>query len=121
MRVIERVVKAIRPGASFITPSGRSKFVVERVDYDGIKLRVGQGWPISIKTECLQGIPSFLKGKGWVRIGATHGQPPEGSLDEYLQKFTYGVSAASDVVPILEKIGIVEVNRKRPYRIRLIE
>lgn len=121
MGVIERIVNAINPGASFITPSGRSKFVVERVDYDGIKLRVGQGWHISIKAERLRGIPSFLKGKGWVRIGATHGQPPEGSLDEYLQKFTYGVSAASYLVPILEKIGIVEVNQKRPYGIRLIK
>ena len=53
-------------------------------------------------------------------IGATHGRPPSGSFDEYLQQFTHGTSAASYVVPILEKIGLVQVDRKRPQKIRLV-
>ena len=122
MNIIERIAKLIRPEEELLkTPSGRSTFMIEAINSDGIKIRVGKGWPILVKAECLRGIPSFLEGKGWVIIGSTHGKPPAGSLDEYLQKYTHGVSVASYVVPILERIGIIEVNRKRPYRLRLIE
>jgi hypothetical protein len=79
--------------------------------------------PIIIPAACLNGIPTFLKGKGWVEIGATHQPPPppRGSLDEYLQDFTGNISAASYVVPILERITIVQVERTTPSKVRLIQ
>lgn len=120
MRVMDRIMKLIPLGSVFETPSGRSRFRVEKVGLDGVVVRVGAGWFIRIPAECWEGIPDFLRGRGWVLIGATHGKPPSGSFDEYLQRFTHGTSAVSYVVPILEKIGLVQVDRKRPQKIRLV-
>jgi len=119
--VMEKVLRLVQDGSMFETPSGHSTFKVEAVNRTGVRIRVGVGWPIRIPAECWEGIPSFLRGKGWVIIGATHGSPPPGSFDQYLQQFTHGVSVASYVTPILERIGIVKVNRKKPSKIRLIE
>ena len=121
MRIVKRIVDQILPGTVLKTPSRHSSFRVESVDSGGVMLRVGAGWPICVPKDCWEGIPDFLRGRGWVLIGATHGDPPHGSLDDYLQKFTHGTSAASYVVPILERILLVQVDKGKPGKIRLVE
>lgn len=94
------------------------------MDSSGIIVEVGASKSsIFIPETCLNGIPDFLRGKGWVEIGATHQPPPppKGSLDEYLQDFTGNISVASYVVPILERIKLVQVDRTSPSRVRLIQ
>lgn len=121
MRVIKRIMDQILPGTVLKTPSERSSFRVESIDSGGVMMRVGAGWPIYVPKDCWEGIPDFLRGRGWVLVGATHGTPPRGSLDDYLQRFTHGTSSASYVVPILERILLVQVKRSKPSQIRLIE
>lgn len=84
-------------------------------------LRVGDGWPIHIPKDCWEGIPDFLRGRGWVLIGVTHGEPPHGTLDDYLQQFTHGTSEASYVPPILERILLVQLDRSKPNKIHLVQ
>ena len=121
MQVMSRILSKISPGTVLRTPTGRASFKVEQVDSKGVMLRVGAGWPLRISKDCWEGVPDFLSGEGWVLIGATHGEPPRGSLDDYLQRFTHGVSAASYVVPILERVLLVQVKRSKPSKIRLVE
>lgn len=118
---MDRILRTISSGIVLTTPSGRATFKVEKVSPEGVLMRVGAGWPIRVPADCWEGIPEFLRGRGWILIGATHGEPPSGSLDDYLQRFTHGVSAASYVVPILEKILSVQVRRKKPGKVRLTE
>lgn len=121
MQVVDKIRSNVPPQTVLRTPSGRVSFEVERVGSEGVKLRVGTGWAIFVPKACWEGIPEFLRGRGWVLIGATHGNPPRGSLDDYLQKYTHGTSVASYVVPILERILLVQVDAGKPGKIRLIE
>ena len=119
---MNEILRRVAPGVRLTTPSRRVPFMVEEVDPRGVVLRVGRtGSRIRIPAECLEGVPDFLRDKGWVRIGAIHGKPCKGSLEDYLQQFTHGTSVASYVVPILERISIVQVDRRRPARVRLVE
>jgi len=121
MHVMDRILSKIPPGSLLRTPSGRASFMVEHVDARGVTLRVGAGWTIYVPKDCWEGIPDFLRGRGWVLIGATHGDPPRDSLDDYLQQFTHGTSAASYVASILERILLVQIDRHKPSKIRLLE
>lgn len=126
LQVMDIILKKIKPGTFFKTPSLRAKFMVKEVDPRGVTFRVGKGgWlQIRVPSKCLNGVPDFLKGKGWVLIGARHDRPsPKGSFDEYLKRFVKPreISAASYVVPILERILLVQVDTREPAKIRLIK
>ena len=113
------ICNRIRIGTVLKTPSGRSSFKWVHSEPLSVILEVGSRKTlISIPASCFEELPNFLKGKGWVRIGATHGTPPQGSVDEFLQRYTSGTSVASYVIPIFEKAGYVEVLRERPMRVR---
>jgi len=121
MKLIDKI-KAIE-GMSLDTPSGRSSFLAKKVSSDGVTLKVGmrRKSTIFIPTICWEGIIDFLKKKDWVEVGAIHEKYTKiGSLDEYVQKYTHGTSAASYVASMLEKISLVQLDRKRPNKIKLI-
>ena len=111
----------IAPGTIIKTPSGRSEFKWVHSDILSVIIEVGkkENW-LTIPSSCFEKLPGFLRGKCWVRIGATHGIPPENSVDAFLQQFTSGTSVASYVVPIFEKVGMIEILRRRPMRVRWI-
>ena len=121
---MDKILKTpfLSPGSILKTPSGRATFRIEKCSRDGIRVIVGEkGWPINVPAECWEGISDFLRGRGWVKIGAIHERNPEpGSLDQYVQQFTYGRSAASYVAPILERAGLIKIDRGRPNKILLI-
>ena len=120
MSIIVKITRGIPVGSLIKTPSGRSQFEVYHIDPDRVMIRVGKrGYILTIPASCFEGVPDFLRGKGWIRIGAIHNAALEGTFDEYVQRSTHGTSAASYVAPILERIGIIEIDRKRPARIRL--
>jgi hypothetical protein len=101
------------------TPSGR-RFKIIHIDGEKVIVVTGKKpTRIKIPASALEDVPNFLEGKGWVRIGAIHGISDEASLDGFLKEFTYGTSIASYVAPILELAGIIEIDRRRPARIRL--
>jgi len=119
MSIIIEVTKKLHLYEEFYTPSGRSKFKIYHINADRVLIQTQRGSIITIPASCFDGTLNFLKGKGWVKIGAKHDIADEGTLDEFLKRFTHGTSVASYVAPILERIGIVEIDRRRPAKIKL--
>lgn len=121
MSIIDKIERTISSGEVLYTPSNRAPFTVEKVDRAGVTFRVGKGkWKITVAAECLEGIPRYLRGKGWVRIGSVHDVAEEATLEAYLDKYV-SRSSSSYVVPLLERIKIIKVQRSRPAKIKLTE
>ena len=121
MSIYNKISDEVSPDALFQTPSRRSSFIYKKSSQSKVYLEVGDSrTKISIPSLCFDTLPEYLEGKGWVRIGATHGMPPQGSIDEYLQQLTGGLSVASYVLPILEELDIIEFNSTRPMKARYL-
>lgn len=70
---------------------------------------------------CIEGIPAFLQNRGWTRVGANREIPGmPGTLDGYL-KGCIKRHTADYMVVVLESAGLVELDRQRPARVRLIQ
>jgi hypothetical protein len=101
------------------TSSGE-QFNVTHVDSEKVLIVTGKKPSIlKIPASALEETPDFLRGKGWLRIGATHENSEESTLDSFLKRFSSGTSWASYVAPLLELAEIVDLDRKRPAKIRL--
>jgi len=123
-RMTGRVESAVRgsvsPGEVLATPTGRGRFKVERYTSDGLVLLLGEkeAWT-PLPWRAMEGVPEFLRGRGWVAIGSlysTDSQP--GSLDEYLKSFLRRATAGW-VAVVLERAGVLVIDRSRPARIKL--
>lgn len=121
MSVFEKVTREIHSGMVLYTPVRRARFTIYSFDKERVVFFVGSKTRIIIPRACWDGIPNFLKGKDWVKIGAKHDIAPVGSFEEYLDtcEGKSHASGASYVVPVLEHLEIVEVNHRRPSQIRL--
>jgi len=125
MSVFERIAEEIDSGMILYTPVRRARFTVDSVDAENgmVVFFVGTKTRIKIPKACWDGVSSFLRGKDWVEIGARHDTAPLGTFEEYLDRFwkqgKTHASAASYVVPVLEHLGIAEVDHGIPSRIRL--
>lgn len=120
-RSVEAAVRgAVSPGDRLATPSGRGQFTVARFTSDGLVLLLGEkeAWT-PLPWQALEQIPDLLRDRGWVLIGSVYstGSAP-GSLDEHLKKFLKRATAGW-VAVVLEKAGVVTVDRARPARVRL--
>ncbi len=125
MSVFERILKEIHEGIDLYTPVYRKPFTVDSIDAENgmVIFFVGTKTRIKIPRACWDGIPSFLRGKDWVKIGARHNTAPLGTFEEYLDQYwkqgKTHASGASYVVPVLEHLGIVEVDHSIPSKVRL--
>jgi len=122
MSLFERIRANIRAGMVMYTPVKKKDFRVEAVENDKVVFRVGEkGNHIKVPRHCWDGIPNFLRGKGWVEIGSKHEVAEKGTFEEYLDgcDSKRHASWASYVVPMLEKLGIVEVDHCIPSRVKL--
>jgi hypothetical protein len=119
---VEQAIRAhVRPGDRLPTPTGRAVFIVRDLDAYGMVLLLGAkqtrnhlSWP------CLDGIADDLRGRGWVLVGANrdvNGKP--GTLDGYLKSWIK-VQVANYVAVVLERARVVELDRDRPARVRLL-
>lgn len=121
MGPVERAVKmAVHMGDKLHTPAQGAEFEVAKIDRKGIVLLLGkkQAWT-PLKWDCLEGIPGFLKGRGWVEIGSkfdTSADPQ--TLDGYLKRCIKRATAGW-VAVILERAGVVEIDRSRPIKVRV--
>lgn len=70
-RLVERAIRdSIAPGKRLRTFPRKAPFIVKAVDERGVLLLLGQGeFRVRLSWDCLEGIPSFLRGREWVRIG----------------------------------------------------
>lgn len=120
-RSVEAAVRgAVSPGDRLVTPSGRGQFTVAGYTSDGLVLLLGEKETRArVPWQALEQIPDLLRDRGWVLIGGVYstGSTPD-SLDEHLKKFLK-TATAGWVAVILEKAGVVTVDRARPARVRL--
>lgn len=95
-------------------------FVVSKLDGRGVELLLGaKKTPTRISWECLEGIPGYLAGRGWVAIGGAYDTGARaGTLDRYL-KAHINRGTAGWVAALLEEAAIVEIDRTRPARARV--
>ena len=118
---VEIAVRArIRPGEQLHTAANASPFTVKDIDHNGVVLLLGKGrWPVRLNWRCLEGIPTFLRDRGWVRIGSLFSSTGEaGTLDGYLKNHTK-VLTAGWVAALLDRACVVEIDRSRPAKVRL--
>jgi hypothetical protein len=118
---IQSAVRAsITSGMRLTTPAQGKPFSVARVDGDGIVLLLGdkEAWtPVS--WDCLEGISMFLRARGWVEIGSRYDTSADpATLDGYLKRHLKRATAGW-IAAVLERAGVVEVDRGRPARVRL--
>jgi len=122
--VIQRAVRGtLTAGQRMATPVKGEPFILESIDDRGVVLLLGAGgWHTRLSWECLEGIVPFLRGRGWTRItGSGYSTNiQEDTLDGYLKRHVLRATAGW-VAVLLEKAGVVEIDRSRPAKVRLRE
>lgn len=119
-RVESAVRGAVSPGEFLVTPTGRGRFKVARYTTEGLVLLLGakEAWT-PLPWRAMEGVPDFLRGRGWVAIGSLYstGSQP-GTLDEYLKAFLKRATAGWIAV-VLERAGVLAIDRSQPARVKL--
>lgn len=121
MGPIQRAItNTIHSGDKLHTPTQGAEFEVAQVGGNGIVLLLGKkhAWtPLS--WDCLEGILDFLRGRGWVDIGGKFDISADPTtLDGYL-KTCIKRATAGWVAVVLERSGVIEIDRGRPARVRI--
>lgn len=120
MGPVEIAVRAVFPKLPAVlhTYGQNTTFVLSRIDAAGIVLLLGaQKTPTALRWACLEGVPAFLHGRGWVSAGGgrtVEGQA--GTLDEYL-KTCITRDCAHYVAVVLEAARVIKTNRGRPLEV----
>ena len=126
---MERVERAIRetfqgplaPPVTLRTYGQHKPFRLREIDARGIVMLLGDGETyVRLSWKCLEGIPDFLLGRGWVRVGGSKRKSGEvGTLDEYLKRNCTTTLVSRWLVVVLTRAGVVDVREERPLRVRL--
>jgi hypothetical protein len=109
------------PPEDLYTSVRKRPFRLSRIDRAGLALELGEkSAHTPISWTCLEGIPQFLRGRGWVRGGGIHSTESElGSLDEYL-KHCVKRNTANWIAVVLAEAGVVEISKDRPFMVKLV-
>ena len=103
------------------TPGQARPFEIAEINTDGILLLLGQDhWRTPIPWDALEGLADLLRGRGWVRTSGAYEYSddvttPSGHLKQYVYRET-----SNWVMVVLEQAGVVELDRHRPIKARLI-
>jgi hypothetical protein len=118
---VEAALRAsVQPGEQLRTPTARGGFTVARYTSDGVALLLGakEAWT-PLPWRALEEIPDLLRGQGWTAIGGTYSMDSTpGTLDNHLKRYLARATAGW-VAVLLERAGIVTLDRSRPARIKL--
>ncbi len=119
---VEQAIRAaIPPGERLRTPSQGAPFTVRSLDRAGVVLLLGkQETPTPISWPAWEGVAEFLRGRGWVLIGGVFDtksdkETLDGHLKGYIKRATAGWVAA-----VLERAKVVQIDRGRPSKVRLL-
>ncbi len=118
---IERAIRATtREGEVLGSVSRSVPFVVGEFRTDALVLLVGaKAWQAVTPWEAIEKVPGFLRGRGQVKVGSVHSNDVDpDSFDAFLRPFVTR-STASYLPVILERAGVVEVDKRRPASLRL--
>jgi len=123
MTVMKVLQQKLVAGMKLVTPIRGKEFLIESISNNEVMLIIGSKWRTPISANCLNGIPHFLKGKGWVEIGAIHDYASKpGTLEDYINNSKpKRRSTGNYVASVLEYAGIVKIDRKLPSKVRLIK
>ncbi len=121
MGPVEQAVRqAVREGDELGTPAQSQPFRVGRISAVGIILELGQErTPTFFEWRCLEGVRSFVSQNGRVRINGSGKSQTivPGTLDGYLKQYVNRLTAGW-VAALLEKAGVLEIERTRPAYVR---
>jgi hypothetical protein len=117
---VEAAIRStLRSGEVLPTPTGTATFTVDQIDADGLSLLFGPKKTRTLLTwPCLEGVPGYLRGQGWVLVGANRDVNSDYGLDGYLKSWIKR-QTANYVAVVLERAGVLELDRERPARVRL--
>jgi hypothetical protein len=119
-RVESAVRESVYEGMVLATPAQAKPFEVAEITRDGIVLLLGQGrWRTPIPWDALEGLADLLRGQGWVRTSGAYERAedttsPSGYLKQFVDRET-----SNWVMVVMERAGVVELDRRRPVRARL--
>jgi len=118
---VERAVRiAVQPGDRLATPTGRGQFTLAQFSSTGLVLLLGkkEAWT-PLPWKALEETPDLLRGRGWVPIGTTYSTTSSaGTLDAHLKGYLNRATAAW-VAVLLERAGVVAIDRSPPARVKL--
>lgn len=121
MGPVEKAIrKAVREGDELGTPSQAKPFRVGKISSDGIVLELGrERTPTLFQWRYLEGVSAFLDQYGKVRINGSgkSQRVVSGTLDGFLKQHVNRLTAGW-VAVLLEKAGVVEIERTRPAYVR---
>jgi hypothetical protein len=119
---VEAAIRAsVRSGEVLPTPTGTATFVVDKMDADGLSLLLGPKMTRTLLTWCcLEGVPGYLRGQGWVPVGANRDVHGNYGLDGYLKRCVKR-QTANYVAVVLERAGLLDLSRGRPAQVRLAD
>ena len=118
--VADAVAKVLHSGDRLPTPTGRGVFEIGEITDGEIILLLGERRtrtrvPWSVLDHAL----SDMSGNGWMLIGAIHtSESPQRSLEAILKPALHR-STANYVAVLLERAGLVEIDRARPAWLRV--
>ncbi|MDA0300908.1 MAG: hypothetical protein O2822_00105 [Chloroflexi bacterium] len=119
MSTQEAISRSVQPGARIPTPSGRSAFEVAQITADAVVLLFGpKRTPTRIPWKLLDEVVAAVPSDRWIPVGAMHSSSSEGGTLEALLKPSLKRSTASYVAALLEKAGLLELDRSGAHRIR---
>jgi hypothetical protein len=119
---VEAAIRSgVKPGEALPAPAGTATFVVGQLNAEGLSLLFGPEKTRTLLTwRCLEGVPGYLRGQGWVLVGANRDVNGDYGLDGYLKPWIKR-QTANYVAVVLERAGVLELNRERPARVRLAD
>lgn len=101
-----------------------AEFTVESVSPNEMVFRVGEKKTrVAVHMNAVDDLVKefkYLPPGGWMKIGATTGEPKPGTLAAVVRPHTAGASSASQFAAVLAHVEVAEVNPSRPARIRLV-
>ena len=109
----------IEEGARLGTPSDSEPFLVEKIDEKGMVLLLAEKHRTRIPWEALEGVLDLTRRRTSIRIGGGYtvdGDP--NTLDGYLKGFV-NRAVSGWVAVVMEKAGLIRINRDRPATVRL--
>ena len=119
MSTHEAISRAAQPGTRIPTPSGRSVFEVAQITTDAIVLLFGaKRTRTRIPWTLLDEVMAAVPGERWMPVGAMHSSSSEAGTLEALLKPSLKRSTANYVAALLEKAGLLELDRSGTHRIR---
>ena len=118
---VERAIRAkVAPGRRLSTPSIKpAVFEVEALEPDALVILLGEKRASTrVPWDLIEGIPAFL-GRNWVKIGGGARVDADPTALSGYTNAGMPRAAASYIVAVLDTAGVVEVDPRRPARVRM--